>query len=125
MRKPSKVTKKTQKEPEVAEVALESISSLKDLLRWLVVREQLESEENLPEPQRVAQRWTIFPFADAIYVGIATGLSGQELLDRHPELDLPISLPENGELPEELRNLGYPVHIFYLGPFNQELDNLA
>ncbi len=124
MRKPSKATKKTAQKPE-ALLALESISTLKDLLRWLVLHEQLESAENIPEPQRVAHRWTIFPFADSIYVGIATGLSGQELLARYPELDLPISLPENGELPEELRNLGYHVHIFYLGPFSKELDNLV
>ncbi|MCS6903647.1 MAG: hypothetical protein NZO41_05170 [Candidatus Bipolaricaulota bacterium] len=104
---------------------VEPISSLKDLLRWLVVREQLEEEERMPEPQRIAHRWTIFPFEDSIYVGIATGLSGQEILDRYPELDVPISLPAEGELPEELRNVGYAVNIFYLGPFNQELDNLV
>lgn len=104
---------------------LEPISTLKDLLRWLVVREQLEGEEHIPEQERIAHRWTIFPFEDSIYIGIATGLSGQDIVDRYPELDVPISLPAEGELPEELRNVGYTVNIFYLGPFNQELDNLV
>ncbi|MCI2430307.1 hypothetical protein LM602_03080 [Candidatus Acetothermia bacterium] len=122
----AKAKKKEQRAATARELPLlEPISTLKDLLRWLVVREQLENEERLPEPQRLAHRWTIFPFEDSIYVGIATGLSGQEILDRYPELDVPISLPAEGELPEELHNVGYAVNIFYLGPFNQELDNLV
>ncbi|MCS6937292.1 MAG: hypothetical protein NZ610_01330 [Candidatus Bipolaricaulota bacterium] len=117
---------KAKKKREARELApVEPISTLKDLLRWLVVHEQLEEEERIPEPQRIAHRWTIFPFEGSIYVGIATGLSGQEILNRYPELDVPISLPAEDELPEELRRLGYPVHIFYLGPFNQELNNLV
>jgi hypothetical protein len=57
--------------------------------------------------------------------GIVTGLTGQEILDRFPELDLPVSLPESEELPQELRDLPYTPNIFYFGPFSQEYDNLV
>lgn len=106
-------------------VSFERVSSLKDLLRWLVLREQLEIEQNVPEAQRIAQRWNIFPYEGAIFVGIVTGLSGQEILNRFPELDLPVSLPESEELPEELRDLPYKPNIFYFGPFSQEYENLV
>ncbi len=109
----------------MARLSLEKISTLKDFLRWLVLREQSEIEQDIPEAQRIAHRWTIFPFQEAIFVGIATGLSGQEILNRFPELDLPVSLPESEELPEELRNLPYKPHIFYFGPFSQEYENLV
>lgn len=115
--------KETRRSPLAA--GLGAISTLKDFLRWLVVREQSEIEQNTPEPKRIAHRWTIFPYQEAIFVGIATGLTGQEILDRFPELDLPVSLPESEELPEELRDLPYKPNIFYFGPFSQELDNLV
>nr|BAL58318.1 hypothetical protein HGMM_OP1C013 [Candidatus Acetothermum autotrophicum] len=106
-------------------LSLGQISTLKDFLRWLVLREQLEIEQDIPEAQRIAHRWTIFPFQEAIFVGIATGLSGQEILNRFPELDLPVSLPESEELPQELRDLPYKPNIFYFGPFSQEYENLV
>ncbi|MCS7197500.1 MAG: hypothetical protein NZ930_02280 [Candidatus Bipolaricaulota bacterium] len=106
-------------------VGPERISTLKDFLRWLVLREQLEIQQNTPEAQRFAHRWNIFPYEGAIFVGIVTGLSGQEILNRFPELDLPVSLPESEELPAELRELPYKPNIFYFGPFSQEYDNLV
>ncbi|GBC76499.1 hypothetical protein HRbin07_00701 [bacterium HR07] len=109
----------------VIPLSLGQISTLKDFLRWLVLREQLEIEQDIPEAQRIAHRWTIFPFQEAIFVGIATGLSGQEILNRFPELDLPVSLPESEELPQELRDLPYKPNIFYFGPFSQEYENLV
>lgn len=109
----------------VVQLSLGQITTLKDFLRWLVLREQDEIEANIPEAQRIAHRWTIFPFQNAIFVGIATGLSGQEILNRFPELELPVSLPESEELPEELRDLPYKPNIFYFGPFSQEYDNLV
>lgn len=109
----------------VVQLSLGQITTLKDFLRWLVLREQNEIEADIPEAQRIAHRWTIFPFQNAIFVGIATGLSGQEILNRFPELDLPVSLPESEELPEELRDLPYKPNIFYFGPFSQEYDNLV
>lgn len=121
----AKQRKKPAKPPAVRTETLELISTLKDFLRWLVLREQFEMEQQIPESQRVAHRWTIFPFEESIYVGVATGLSGQEVLDFYPELDLPVSLPESEELPEELRNLPYRINIFYFGPFNNELSNLV
>jgi len=122
------VTKKKRaprpKKPQLA-IRLERISTLKDFLRWLVLREQFEIEQNVPEAQRFAHRWNIFPYEGAIFVGIVTGLTGQEILDRFPELDLPVSLPESEELPQELRDLPYTPNIFYFGPFSQEYDNLV
>jgi hypothetical protein len=56
---------------------LERISTLKDFLRWLVLREQFEIEQNVPEAQRFAHRWNIFPYEGAIFVGIVTGLTGK------------------------------------------------
>lgn len=109
----------------VVQLSLGQITTLKDFLRWLVLREQNEIEADIPEAQRIAHRWTIFPFQNAIFVGIATGLSGQEILNRFPELDLPVSLPESEELPQELRDLPYKPNIFYFGPFSQEYDNLV
>jgi len=122
----SKAKKRSSKKAQpTVKLSLERISTLKDFLRWLVLREQSEIEQDIPEAQRIAHRWTIFPFQEAIFVGIATGLSGQEILDRFPELDLPVSLPESDELPEELRHLPYKPHIFYFGPFSQEYENLV
>jgi hypothetical protein len=112
------------KKPQLS-IRLERISTLKDFLRWLVLREQFEVEQNVPEAQRFAHRWNIFPYEGAIFVGIVTGLTGQEILDRFPELDLPVSLPESEELPQELRDLPYTPNIFYFGPFSQEYDNLV
>jgi hypothetical protein len=112
------------KKPQLS-IRLERISTLKDFLRWLVLREQFEIEQNVPEAQRFAHRWNIFPYEGAIFVGIVTGLTGQEILDRFPELDLPVSLPESEELPQELRDLPYTPNIFYFGPFSQEYDNLV
>jgi hypothetical protein len=106
-------------------LSLGPVSTLKDFLRWLVLREQLEIEHDIPEAQRIAHRWNIFPYEGAIFVGVVTGLTGQELLNHFPELDLPVSLPESGELPEELRDLLYTPHVFYFGPFSQEHDNLV
>jgi hypothetical protein len=122
-RSPSR-TKPTKKKAQPV-LSLGPISTLKDFLRWLVLREQLEIEQDVPEAQRIAHRWTIFPFQEAIFVGIATGLSGQEILNRFPELDLPVSLPESDELPQELRDLPYKPNIFYFGPFSQEYENLV
>ncbi|MCL6642218.1 MAG: hypothetical protein K6T71_02690 [Candidatus Bipolaricaulota bacterium] len=124
-RSPSqKKTTKKRAQP-VVSLSLGPISTLKDFLRWLVLREQIEIEQDIPEAQRIAHRWTIFPFQEAIFVGIATGLSGQEILNRFPELDLPVSLPESEELPQELRDLPYTPNIFYFGPFSQEYENLV
>jgi hypothetical protein len=103
------------KKPQLS-IRLERISTLKDFLRWLVLREQFEIEQNVPEAQRFAHRWNIFPYEGAIFVGIVTGLTGQEILDRFPELDLPVSLPESEELPQELRDLPYTPNIFYFRP---------
>jgi hypothetical protein len=122
-RSPSR-TKPTKKKAQPV-LSLGPISTLKDFLRWLVLREQLEIEQDVPEAQRIAHRWTIFPFQEAIFVGIATGLSGQEILNHFPELDLPVSLPESDELPQELRDLPYKPNIFYFGPFSQEYENLV
>lgn len=125
MSKAKKRSSTQKKAQPIVRLSLERISTLKDLLRWLVLREQSEIEQNIPEAQRIAHRWTIFPFQEAIFVGIATGLRGQEILDRFPELDLPVSLPESAELPEELRDLPYKPNIFYFGPFSQEYENLV
>ncbi len=127
MSKKSQSKKKRTPRPQEAalSVGLERISTLKDFLRWLVLREQLEIQQNTPEAQRFAHRWNIFPYEGAIFVGIVTGLSGQEILNRFPELDLPVSLPESEELPQELRDLPYKPNIFYFGPFSQEYDNLV
>lgn len=120
-----KKAKRTSSHRPALSLSFGQVSTLKDLLRWLVLREQLEIEQNVPEAQRIAQRWNIFPYEGAIFVGIVTGLSGQEILNRFPELDLPVSLPESEELPEELRDLPYKPNIFYFGPFSQEYDNLV
>lgn len=128
MGKPKSHVKKTsakRKAQPVVQLGLERITGLKDFLRWLVLREQFETEQSIPEAQRIAHRWTIFPFQEAIFVGVATGMSGQEILNKFPELDLPISLPESEELPEELRDLPYKPNILYFGPFSQEYDNLV
>ncbi len=109
----------------VVRLSLGQVSTLKDFLRWLVLREQFEIEQEVPEAQRIAHRWNIFPYEGSIFVGVVTGLTGQELLNRFPELDLPVSLPESEELPEELRDLPYTPHVFYFGPFSQEYDNLV
>lgn len=103
-----------------------AIDNLKDFLKWLAYRERLEEELAIPEGQRIAYRWTIFPYQNAIFVGIATGLSGQEILNQFPYLNLPVALPPEGEeLPEELKNLPYKPNIFYFGPFAQDYDNLV
>jgi hypothetical protein len=101
------------------------IDNLRDFVRWLVLREQVEEEERVPEHQRIAHRWTIFPFQEGIFVGIATGLTGQEILDTFPELNLPVSVPDNEEMPEGLQNLSFKPNLFYYGPFSQEYDNLV
>lgn len=124
-KRPAKKKGTTSPKKAVLSVGLERISTLKDFLRWLVLREQLEIQQNTPEAQRFAHRWNIFPYEGAIFVGIVTGLSGQEILNRFPELDLPVSLPESEELPKELRDLPYKPNIFYFGPFSQEYDNLV
>ncbi len=120
-----KKAKRTPRPAHPLRVSFGQVSTLKDLLRWLVLHEQLEIEQNVPETQRIAHRWNIFPYEGAIFVGIVTGLSGQEILNRFPELDLPVSLPESEELPEELRDLPYKPNIFYFGPFSQEYENLV
>lgn len=126
MRKKSQAKKRVPSpQKTLLSVGLERISTLKDFLRWLVLREQLEIQQDIPEAQRFAHRWNIFPYEGAIFVGIVTGLSGQEILNRFPELDLPVSLPESEEVPEELRDLPYKPNIFYFGPFSQEYDNLV
>ncbi|MCX8102977.1 MAG: hypothetical protein N3E42_00830 [Candidatus Bipolaricaulota bacterium] len=125
MSKAKKRSPTRKKAQPVVRLSVGQISTLKDFLRWLVLREQSEIEQDIPEAQRIAHRWTIFPFQNAIFVGIATGLSGQDILNRFPELDLPVSLPESEELPEELRDLPYKPTIFYFGPFSQEYDNLV
>jgi hypothetical protein len=101
------------KKPQLS-IRLERISTLKDFLRWLVLREQFEIEQNVPEAQRFAHRWNIFPYEGAIFVGIVTGLTGQEILDRFPELDLPVSLPESEELPSRAaRSALYAQHLLF------------
>ncbi|MBI1743861.1 hypothetical protein HYR54_12465 [Candidatus Acetothermia bacterium] len=104
---------------------MQDITNLKDFLKWLVLQEQLEEDDKVPEHKRFAHRWTIFPYQEAIYVGVATGLKGKEVLKRFPELaDLPVSPSDSDELPEDLQNLSFKPSLFYYGPFNQEYGNL-
>jgi hypothetical protein len=86
---------------------------------------EFEEERRVPERERIGHRWTIFPYQGVIYVGVATGLNGQEILDRYPEIYLlPISPPADEELPEDLKTLSFKPNLFYFGPFSQEDENL-
>ena len=103
---------------------MQDITNLKDFLKWLALQEQIEEEDKIPEHKRFAHRWTIFPYQDAIYIGIATGLKGKDVLKLFPEIaELPVSESDE-ELPADLQNLSFKPKIFYYGPFNQEAGNL-
>ncbi len=106
------------------EMVAPGIGNLRDFLKWLTLKEIIESQDNVPEHRRFAHRWTIFPYDDSIYIGVATGLSGQEILNQFPTIaDLPVSQSDES-LPEELQNLYFKPNLFYYGPFNQEQSNL-
>ncbi|MFQ5796267.1 MAG: hypothetical protein ACE5JP_14625 [Candidatus Bipolaricaulia bacterium] len=102
------------------------LTNLKDLLRWLIYREEWEEEIEVADQDRITGRWSIFAYKDQIFVGVVTGLDNDEILKQFPELSqLPVSLPEDEELPEELKDLLYKPNVFYFGPFGIEYDNLV
>jgi hypothetical protein len=120
----SKTSARQAESDSLIELVSPSIGNLRDFIKWLTLKEIVESQDNVPEHQRFAHRWTIFPYDDSIYVGVATGLSGQEILNRFPTIaDLPVSQSDEA-LPEELQNLYFKPNLFYYGPFNQEQGNL-
>ncbi len=117
-----KRTEAVAKEPTLLGTSM--IENLRDFLKWITLQEILEEQDKVPEHQRFAHRWTIFPYQDSIYIGIATGLSGQDVLNQFPTIaNLPVSQSDE-ELPDDLKNLSFKPNLFYYGPFDQGSENL-
>lgn len=99
-----------------------ALTSLRDLLRWLVMRQQWEESSALGECDCIARQWAVLPHEHDVYVEVMTGLNGQGLLNRFPGLStLPVTPGPRAPTTSGALCQG---HVFYFGPFSNELDNL-
>ncbi len=99
-----------------------ALNSLRELLRWLVLRQDWEQASALDDCDCVARWWAVLPHEGEIYVEVATGLNGQGLLNRFPGLStLPVTPGPRAPVASGAPCEG---HLFYFGPFSDALDNL-
>ena len=99
-----------------------ALNSLKDLLSWLVLRQNWEESMQLEACDCMAQQWSIMPHEDDVYVEVITGINGQDLLHKYPGFaTLPVIPGEKVPLKSGIKCEG---HAFYFGPFSDEHKNL-
>jgi len=99
-----------------------ALKTLKDLLRWLSLRQSWEETIPMSECDSVAKTWDLFSHQDNIYVEITTGMNGQSLLHHFPGLSTLPVMP--GEQQSKLGMSPCQGQKFYFGPFNEDLKNL-
>jgi len=99
-----------------------ALQSLRDLVRWLALRQSWEESFQLSLCDSVARRWGVFPHEDCVYVQVVTGMNGQDLLKHFPGLStLPVTPGE--QTPATSGDL-CDGHAFFFGPFSEEFSNL-
>lgn len=99
-----------------------ALITLRDLVRWLALRQQWEESTRIDPCDCIARRWALWPHEDQIYVEVVTGLNGQNLLNRFPGLStLPVT---PGDRVPVISGVKCDGHVFYFGPFADEFENL-
>ncbi len=99
-----------------------ALNTLRELLRWLALREHWEASVAIPTCECVARHWAIIPREDEVYVEVVTGVDGQNLLRRFPGLStLPVT---PGDRVNVISGVACHGHAFYFGPFAEAYRNL-
>ncbi len=99
-----------------------ALNSLKDLLNWLVLRQNWEESMALEDCDCMAKEWSILPHESDVYVELITGINGQDLLNKYPGFStLPVT---PGEKVPPNSGIECEGHAFYFGPFSDEYKNL-